>query len=442
MSAEPEPPHASAVITGLSRQNSLYRRMITICDQVADAAVRGADARQLTRVLAETLDQAVLLFDPGFTLLAQAGAADWDPDDVAVSRILRALAAERRPLRLPAMPDSALSHGCQATPITMGDTTLGYLVVLDQVARPDHSDDADLLTTSYAATLFALTLANERTSTDLGQRYQGAIVDALVSGNFLDGADAGRKARSLDLADPQPYRIAVLRPNVADDTPGVTEELAGRLAATGTLAVARGAEVVMILRETQAEPGQDLADRALADCVTMLRHQAVDADPACGLSERTDHPAQAPIGLRQAQHAIDVGTRIGRSGQVIPYDELGIYRLLLQIGDMRQLWRFAEEILGPLLDYDASHKVDLVATLSTYLNQHESLKQAARALRVHVNTISYRIQRIEQLTPLDLTNPDDRLVAHVAVKIVESRRALDRTPARDAPADRAGQQAR
>ncbi|HEY0448480.1 PucR family transcriptional regulator [Actinophytocola sp.] len=416
--AEPVPP-ASAVITGLSRQNSLYRRMITICDQVADAAVRGADARQLTRVLAATLDQAVLLFDPAFTLLAEAGAgaAEWNPDDVTVGRMLRALATERRPLRLPAMPDSSLAHGCQATPVTIGDTTLGYLVVLDRAARPDQADDADLLTTSYAATLFALTLANERTSTDLGQRYQGAIVDALVSGNFLDGADASRKALSLGLADPQPYRIAVLRPGAADESPGVADELAGSLAAGGLLAVARGAEVVLILREA----GRELADRVLADGRKLSRHKAT-----CGLSELADRPAQAPVALRQAQHAIDVGTRIGRADQVIPYEELGIYRLLLQIGDMRQLWRFAEEILGPLLEYDASHKVDLVATLSTYLNQHESLKQAARALRVHVNTVSYRIQRIEQLTPLDLTNPDDRLVAHVAVKIVESRRAVDR----------------
>jgi DNA-binding PucR family transcriptional regulator len=34
----------------------------------------------------------------------------------------------------------------------------------------------------------------------------------------------------------------------------------------------------------------------------------------------------------------------------------------------------------------------------------------------------YRIQRIEQLASLDLTNPEHRLSAHVATKIVESQR--------------------
>ncbi len=90
---------------------------------------------------------------------------------------------------------------------------------------------------------------------------------------------------------------------------------------------------------------------------------------------------------------------------------------------MHQLWQFAEDVLGPLIDYDARHKVDLVGTLSSYLNKHESLKQTARALRVHVNTVSYRLQRIERLTSLDLANPDHRLSAHVAAKIIESRKA-------------------
>jgi DNA-binding PucR family transcriptional regulator len=62
-----------------------------------------------------------------------------------------------------------------------------------------------------------------------------------------------------------------------------------------------------------------------------------------------------------------------------------------------------------------------VGTLSAYLNQRESLKQTARVLHVHVNTVTYRIQRIEQLTSLDLTNPDHRLSAHVAAKIIESQ---------------------
>ncbi len=90
---------------------------------------------------------------------------------------------------------------------------------------------------------------------------------------------------------------------------------------------------------------------------------------------------------------------------------------------MNQLVQYAVDVLGPVIDYDARRKSDLLGTLSVYLNQRESPKQSARVLRVHVNTVLYRVQRIEALTSLDLANPDDLLSAHVATKIIESQRA-------------------
>jgi DNA-binding PucR family transcriptional regulator len=42
-------------------------------------------------------------------------------------------------------------------------------------------------------------------------------------------------------------------------------------------------------------------------------------------------------------------------------------------------------------------------------------------LHLHTNTVAYRIARIEAISALDLGDPDDRLVAHVAVKIIESQ---------------------
>jgi PucR family transcriptional regulator, purine catabolism regulatory protein len=280
--------------------------------------------------------------------------------------------------------------------------------------------------------LFALTLARTKTTLELGLRYRSAIVDSLVSGHFLDSQDARRKARILGVGDAQPFRIAVARisaPATPQPGPGEqvhAEELLTRLAGSiHGAATIRGPELVILLPE---QDGDDTPTRNAgasagspeAGIQPLLRQVGVGT-LTCGLSELTRRPEVAPQALRQAQHAIDLGIRLGRAGQIICYENLGIYRLLLQVGDMHQLRQFAEDVLGPLLDYDARHKVDLVGTLSVYLNQHESLKQTARVLRVHVNTVTYRIQRIESLTSLDLTNPDHRLSAHVAAKIIESQ---------------------
>jgi hypothetical protein len=436
-----DPDQLPGIISGLSRQNSVYRRMMAVCDRVAGAAVQGADATELTRIFAATAGKTVMLLDPEFRPQAQAGSgatADpiqrWEPGDASIASMLRVLAAERKPLRVPPVPGSALPYGCLATPVMVGEAVLAYLLVLDETVT--EADDVDLVITSYAATLFALTLAREQTSLELGQRYQGAILDALVSGHFLDSHDARRKARSLGVADAEPYRVAVARVNAHAVVPGrigdraPAEEALSRLAGSVRwTAVIRGPELVMLLPE---QPDGSTPARSGGTTTVPVSHvpllfppQAAGNQLTFGLSEPTERPELAPQALLQAQHAIDLGIRIGRVGQTISYSELGIYRLLLQIGDMHQLWRFAEDVLGPLIEHDARHKVDLVSTLSIYLNQHESLKQTARVLGVHVNTVSYRIQRIEELASLDLANPDHRLSAHVAAKIIESRIAAE-----------------
>jgi sugar diacid utilization regulator len=438
-----DPDQLPGIISGLSRQNSIYRRMMAVCDRIASAAVQGADAAELTRIFAATAEKSVILLDPEFRPQAQAdsGASPgtiqrWEPGDASITSMLRVLAAERKPLRMPPVPGSALAYGCLATPVMVGNVVLAYLLVLDETVT--EADDVDLIVTSYAATLFALTLAREQTSLELGQRYQGAILDALVSGHFLDSHDARRKARSLGVADAEPYRVAVARVNAPRPVSGpghrgeraAAEEALSHLAGSvRCAAVIRGPELVMLLRE---QPDGSTSDRSagtmsvpVSRVPLLLPPQAAGNQLTCGLSEPTELAELAPQALLQAQHAIDLGIRIGRAGQTISYSELGIYRLLLQIGNMDQLWQFAEDVLGPLIHYDARHKVDLFSTLSIYLNQHESLKQTARVLRIHVNTVSYRIQRIERLTSLDLANPDHRLSAHVAAKIIESRQAAE-----------------
>jgi hypothetical protein len=395
----------------------MYRHMMTACDKLAGAAVQGADAAELAMIFAEAAGKTVVLLGPDLRLAAQASAGSsaektprWDPGDPSIVKLLDMLVAERRSLRVPPVPRSALAYGCLATPVIAGDAVLGYLLVLDEASG--RADDADLIVTSYAAIVFALALARTQSSLELGLRYRGAIVDSLVSGHFLDSHDARRKARILGVADAQPFRIAVARVSGPPasrrgrlDEAELAEELLTRLAGSLPYPTAiRGPELVMLVPE---QPPADIP---------------AGGELTCGLSELTLWPELAPQALRQAQHAIDLGIRLGWSGQTTSYEELGIYRLLLQIGDMQQLWQFANDVLGSLIDYDTRHKADLVNTLSAYLNQRESLKQTARVLQVHVNTVTYRIQRIEQLTSLDLANPDHRLSAHVAAKIIESQR--------------------
>jgi sugar diacid utilization regulator len=77
---------------------------------------------------------------------------------------------------------------------------------------------------------------------------------------------------------------------------------------------------------------------------------------------------------------------------------------------------FAQSMLSPLVDYDARHGSDLVRTLRAFLDSGCAWQQAASDLHVHVNTLRYRIGRIEALTARDLSSMRDRVDFFLALE--------------------------
>ena len=58
----------------------------------------------------------------------------------------------------------------------------------------------------------------------------------------------------------------------------------------------------------------------------------------------------------------------------------------------------------------------LTATAETFLDCAGSASRAAGLLRVHRQTLYYRLSRIEELTGLDLADGEARLLLHASLK--------------------------
>jgi len=71
-----------------------------------------------------------------------------------------------------------------------------------------------------------------------------------------------------------------------------------------------------------------------------------------------------------------------------------------------------------VLEYDARHGAGLQATLEAFLDCSGSWSRAADALHLHVNTVRYRIARVEELTGRDLSRLEDRVDVFLALRSV------------------------
>jgi DNA-binding PucR family transcriptional regulator len=75
-----------------------------------------------------------------------------------------------------------------------------------------------------------------------------------------------------------------------------------------------------------------------------------------------------------------------------------------------------ERLLGPLREYDDRHNSELMTTLKSFLACDGSWSACASRMYVHVNTVRYRISRIEALTGRDLSVLADRVDFFLALR--------------------------
>jgi DNA-binding PucR family transcriptional regulator len=142
-----------------------------------------------------------------------------------------------------------------------------------------------------------------------------------------------------------------------------------------------------------------------------------------GISREHHDVVDLPSALEEARTALAAAKRLGGQG-VFLYEELGVIRLLLGSGSHPDLQAFLEEITGPLLAYDRDHDGALIRTMRAYFDADCSQRVAAERLFVHHKTLRYRLERIRQLTGLDLARHDDRMRGDFAVRLLQVSEGL------------------
>ncbi|MFI5686655.1 PucR family transcriptional regulator [Streptomyces sp. NPDC051636] len=130
------------------------------------------------------------------------------------------------------------------------------------------------------------------------------------------------------------------------------------------------------------------------------------------------HSAEGLRGaLEEARHARRVAA--ARPGRVCAagHQELASHVLLLPFvpDDVRRA--FTARLLDPLRDYDLRHRAELIPTLEAFLDCDGSWTRCATRLHLHVNTLRYRVGRIEQLTGRDLSRLEDKLDFFLALRM-------------------------
>jgi sugar diacid utilization regulator len=383
-------------------------------DAVTEAVETGAGLPEVVRASARALDASLAATDAAGGVLAVAA-------------------------RSPAEERSLLSRGdgVSSVPLRVADTVVG---TLHMRARSTPGTSLLRLIVTMIASEVERVRAPERASETAASEFLASLLNGGSSDRELLLARA--QELSLDLTAGACMLVARARPQSPTEegwrarVRSVAERGARAVASRAIAALSErdgmpAAEVLLLV------PGgeEQLAARAAEAVMREMQSALSGCTFAVGRSRIAMGPEDLSRAASEALLAVNVADGEG-SGEALAFEDTGAYRLLLSTmsenpGELR---RFYEETVEPLVAYDEQYETDLLQTLETFLDADGNVAKTAQRLFTHRHTIYYRLERVRELTGLDVSSSDGREKLSLGLK---SMRVLGLSSA-EGPATEAG----
>ncbi len=357
-------------------------------DAITEAVESGAGLPEVVRAAGKALEASLAVSDAWGATLAVAARSP----------------AEERALL-------SQGEGVSSIPLRVADAVVG---TLHMRAKTAPSASMQRLLVTMIASEVERVRAPERVSETAAADFLGA----LLRRELTDREELISQARalSLDLTDGASVIVARALPQTPTDegwrarVRAVAERGARAVVSRSIAALSErdgtvGAEVLLLV------PGgeEPVAARAAEAVLRELEAALAGYTFALGRSRVAEDPAELPRAVSEALLAANVAQG-GSDGPALAFEQTGAYRLLLSAmsENPAELQRFYAETVEPLVAYDEQYETDLMRTLETFLEADGNVAGTAQRLFTHRHTIYYRLERVRDLSGLDVSSSDGR----------------------------------
>jgi len=374
----------------LDHQAARLRRVAEIHERFTGVVLSGGRTRDVVVTLQRLLNRPVATVDPDGSVVAAEPPGAW----------------ERGP------DGPRFEH-----PIRAGDEQFGVLVVQ---ADRDAIDDEGMVAVQRAAVAIALRQVQARAVAEAHDSFAAVSLEELVSGQLRDGDELAERAGTFGWDLDVPRAVLLAAPDAPGSPPG--EGDLRRLAAAARHALGQRSIVWVRSRMVGAlivAPSPSPVERRHLATVVQ-REAAARLGPVpvgVGVGRVVGDPLSLRDSFREARIALDTGLWQDGPGAVRTFEDVGLERLLAALppDDVED---FKEQTIGRLLAYDQTQGGELVTTLLSWL-ETRSIAETARRVYAHYNTVRKRLERIEELLGVSLSDPRRALDLAVALRIQE-----------------------
>nr|MDA8227776.1 helix-turn-helix domain-containing protein [Desulfitobacterium hafniense] len=298
--------------------------------------------------------------------------------------------------------------------------------------------ELDFISLENAATVVCLEMVKQFAVQQVEQRFKNDLIRDIISGH-IDPKTAMERAGLLDWDLTKQYAAIVFQLNNVDSflrensrgktnlaLQGAKTEIASIISNQMKFHVknhiigSKGDSIIVFWPVKSSDEGfMELVKHLGREIQAQIQKRFSNIGIAIGVGTIASKVEELPRSYREAHDAILFGQMIHGQEVIISYSELGIFRLLCGVSDKSSLLSFVPGPLKKLQEYDNENQSDLLKTLEVFFDCNGNASKAAKELFVHYKTILYRLERIKELTNLDLEKTNNRLELEIGLKILK-----------------------
>ena len=255
--------------------------------------------------------------------------------------------------------------------------------------------------------------------------YQRDIIHNILNG-LLSSKEMTEAAAQLGMKESDTYRVVDFHTITKNEQRKYTKE---QLHEVGVIEgelmnllpdalIYRNMDQIVMIQQVDSDQTELEYQKEMEEIEEVIQqsilHRKKDTDFQIGIGKSVEGYQRLKESYHEASQAIKYIEIIrqvtgDKNKSVVNYSNLGFFQIFGKVDDMTELERCIPDTLKKLYLYDDEHKGELITTLQMYLRNNQSIKKTAGAMFVHYRTISYRLEKIKQISGINFDNANEML---------------------------------
>ncbi|MDF2937314.1 MAG: PucR family transcriptional regulator [Paenibacillaceae bacterium] len=415
----------------MEKNNEELRYALKMHRDFSTIIMQGKGNESILRILSDLVEGTVLLADGQLQILAQAGKVA----DSVCRRMLAALPEVAGSLEKTAARSTCFSlfpaDGTEPDEVLVYAIELSYqpafLIVVNR--KNSHSPYPDLAV-EQATNVIGFELMKQQALKERSRRYKNEFFEDLIEGRFSSSAEIAAMGKRYGIMEGFSYWSIAGKTDESPDRDlrgllyssrealyDILKRTFNRHELPCVMFNNKDLFVVLLKWEWQ----RPFTEKQLADCLRDIQEELYSCNSisfSFGIGNPVDQLTHIPTAFNEALEALQDGYQSLQTRFIHAYRTREAEELLKMIPE-GALTDFYLESFRAVLEEEPHERDELMATARVFLDTQGQIGETAKRLFVHRNTVSYRLNKYEQLTRRSLRDSNDSLRFRIAFLIGE-----------------------